>query len=374
MRISGIEAVIIRPPALDLEVADGSQEDLIIMVHTDEGITGIGEVDSTPEAVRAIVDSSGSHAVARGLRELLVGEDPLNIAHLWRKMYRGLIYVGRRGIALHAISGIDIALWDIKGKVEGKPISDLIGTPLRAKVRAYASTLMPETPEQVTELVSAIVADGYTAVKLGWGPLGKDPRLDVLLARSAREAAGESDVLIDAGLGYGRDAQTAIRVAREFEDLHIYWLEEPFEPDEYEAYAKLADTVDLRIAAGEGESTVWGFRELIERGHVDVIQPDVTRCGGITECLRIAEVARMHGVATVPHAWKSGIVKSASLHVNAVLTDALFQECCVIESPINTQLTRQRLSIDADGFLAVPTGPGLGVELDLDVLEHYRVD
>ena len=127
------------------------------------------------------------------------------------------------------------------------------------------------------------------------------------------------DVLIDAGLGYGADAKRAIWVAREFEQLGVYWLEEPFEPDELEAYAELADTVDLRIAAGEHDATSWGFRELIDGGHLDVVQPDMTRCGGLTEALRIARLAADRGVVCMPHAWKSGIVKAASLHLNAVL-------------------------------------------------------
>jgi len=375
LRITDVEAVVLRQPVLDDGIADGSQDDLVVLVHTDAGITGIGEVDSAPEAVRAIINAPGSHAVATSLRRLLVGEDPLDVERLWQRMYRGLIYIGRRGIALHAISGIDIALWDIKGKALGRPVCELIGTPRRDRVRAYASMLMPDTTVEVRERVAALVGRGFTAVKLGWGPLGGDPRHDLELARAACESAGEGVVvLIDAGLGYGRDVARAIEVARGLEELGVFWLEEPFEPDEYEAYAELADAVEIRVAAGEQDTTVWGFRELIERGHVDVVQPDVTRCGGITELLRIAELARSHGVETVPHAWKSGIIKAASLHVNAVLPDALFQEYCVAETPINTSLTRERLPLEADGSVRVPTGPGLGVELDRDVLDRYRVD
>jgi L-alanine-DL-glutamate epimerase-like enolase superfamily enzyme len=373
VKITDVEAIVLRQPVLDDGIADGSQDDLVIKVHTDGGITGIGEVDSAPEAVQALVQAPGSHAIANSLHDLLVGEDPTDIERLWEKMYRGLIYIGRRGIALHAISGIDIALWDIKGKIEGKPISELLGGAKRDKVRAYASMLMPDTTEETAERVGALCNDGFTAVKLGWGPLGKDPAHDVRLAAAAKEAAGDCEILIDAGHGYVADAKKAIAVARELEQLGIFWLEEPFLPDEYEAYAELADEVDIRIAAGEQDTTVWGFRELIERGHVDLVQPDVTRCGGITELLRIGALAREHGVETVPHAWKSGIIKAASLHVNAVLPDALFQEYCVAETPINQTLTKERLPLDADGFVAVPTGPGLGIELDEDVLERYRV-
>jgi L-alanine-DL-glutamate epimerase-like enolase superfamily enzyme len=164
----------------------------------------------------------------------------------------------------------------------------------------------------------------------------------------------------------------AIRVARKFEEIGIYWLEEPFEPDELEAYATLADAVDIRVAAGEEEATRWGFRELMERGHVDVVQPDVTRCGGLSEALIIARNAEGRGLMCVPHAWKSGIIKAASLHLNAVLEKAYFQEYCVAETPINRLLTRERMPVE-NGWVAVPNQPGLGIELDLDVLQRYAV-
>ena len=375
MKITDVEAVVLRQEAVNEGIADGSQDDLVILVSTDEGITGIGEVDSAPEAVQALVHQRGSHAVATGLRDALIGEDPLDVERLWDRMYRSVIYVGRRGIAIHAISGIDIALWDLKGKALGKPVCELLGTPVRDRVRAYASMLMPDTPEETAERVAALRDQGFTAVKLGWGPLGRDAEHDVKLAAAAKEAGGEgTEIMIDAGLGYVADAARAIRVARELEELGIYWLEEPFEPDEYEAYAELADTVDITVAAGEQDVTRWGFRELIERGHVDLVQPDVTRCGGITETLRIADLAREHGLPTVPHAWKSGIIKAASLHVNAVLPDALFQEYCVADTEINTRLTQQRLPLEADGCIAIPTAPGLGVDLDPDVFESLRVE
>lgn len=374
MKITDVEAVVLRQSTIDEGIADGSQDDLVVLIHTDEGITGVGEVDSAPEAVQALVQQRGSHAVATGLRDSLVGEDPLDVERLWEKMYRSVIYVGRRGIAIHAISGLDIALWDLKGKALGKPVCELLGTPLRQRIRAYASMLMPDTPEETAERVTALKEQHFTAVKLGWGPLGQDADHDIALATAAKEAAGdEVEIMIDAGLGYVADADTAIRVARALEELGIYWLEEPFEPDEYEAYAKLADAVAIPIAAGEQDATRWGFRELIERGHVDLVQPDVTRCGGITETLRIAALAREHGVKTVPHAWKSGIIKAASLHVNAVLPDALFQEYCVANTEINTKLTKQLLPIEEDGYVAIPTAPGLGVDLDPEVFDSLRV-
>ncbi len=375
MKITEVEAIVLRQPELNEAIADGSQDDLVIRIHTDEGVTGIGEVDSAPEICKAVIEAPSSHAIALSLRDILVGQDPLDIEGLWKKMYRGSIFYGRRGVAIHAISGIDIALWDIKGKALGKPVSELVGGRKRDRVRAYASRLMPDTESETRDAVAELREQGFTAVKLGWGPLGKDPAHDIRLAAAAREAGGPGvDILIDAGLGYGGDAAAAIYAARGLEELGCFWLEEPFEPDEYEAYAELADTVDIPVAAGEQDVTWWGFRELADRCHVDVLQPDVTRCGGITETLRIAKLASERGLRCVPHAWKSGIIKAASLHVNAVLDDCLFQEYCVAQTPLNLSLTKERLPIDRGGMVAVPTEPGLGVSLDEDVLERYRVN
>ena len=171
MRITAVEAIVLRQPAVDDAIADGSQDDLVIKVHTDEGIVGIGEVDSAPEAVSALVQRRSSHAIAGSLHDLLVGEDPRDVERLWQKMYRGLIYIGRRGIALHALSGIDIALWDIAGKAAGKPVCELIGKPQRDKVRAYASMLMPpplakERPLAMVRLAKSTVIEPVGALTL----------------------------------------------------------------------------------------------------------------------------------------------------------------------------------------------------------------
>ena len=376
MKITDVEAIVVREPGLDGAIADGSQDDLVVRISTDEGVEGVGEVDSSPEVARAVIDAPTSHSLTGGLRDLLIGEDPLDIERLWQKMYRGAIFLGRRGVAIHAMSGIDIALWDIRGKALGKPVSELLGAPRRERVRAYASMLMPETPTEVRERVAEVRERGFTAVKLGWGPLGKSPENDLRLAAAACEAGGSGTaIMIDAGFAYGDSAATAIPVARELYEIGVYWLEEPFHPDELDAYAELADAVELRIAAGEQEATLWSFRDLIERGRLDVVQPDVTRCGGITEIRRIVELAEARNVQPVPHAWKSGIIKAASLHVNAVVAgDEVFQEYCVSDTAINEHLTHESFPLDADGCVAVPTAPGLGVTLNTEIVERYRVD
>lgn len=372
MYITDVEAIILRQPKVDISKADGSQDALLIRVDTDEGITGYGEVDSLPPVIKAIVDAPASHAIASGLRALLVGENPLEIDRLWQKMYRGSIYYGRRGAAIHAISGIDIALWDIKGKALGQPISRLLGGPHRTAIRAYASTLMPDTPDETKAVVGRLVEHGFSAIKLGWGPFGKDSELDEALVRAARQAAGgDVELMFDIGLGWP-NADHAIRMVRRLEPYRPYWIEEPLVPDDVPGYAKLADAVETRIAAGEEDVTIWGFRDLMMNGRIDVIQPDVTRAGGISECIKIARLADLQGVATVPHSWSTGIIKAASLHVLAAMPNATFFEYCVQETDLNQALTVERFPLVA-GMVNVPEGSGLGIEIDEDVVRRFAV-
>jgi L-alanine-DL-glutamate epimerase-like enolase superfamily enzyme len=372
VKITNVEAIILRQPEMDVSKADGSQDALLIRIETDAGITGFGEVDSLPPVVKAIVDAPPSHAIASGLRHLLIGENPLEIDRLWHKLYRGSIYYGRQGPAIHAISGIDIALWDIKGKSLGQPIHRLLGGPHRAAIRAYASTLMPDTPDETARVVAELVERGFTAVKLGWGPFGRDADLDVELVRAARQAAGdEVELMVDIGLGWP-NADHAIRQVRRFEEYRPYWVEEPLWPDDVAGYRKLADAVETRIACGEEDATRWGFAQLMKRGRVDVIQPDVTRAGGISECLRIAQLAELHGVAMVPHAWSTGIIKAASLHLLGAMAQATFLEYCVQETALNQLLTVERFPV-VDGMVALTDRPGLGIEIDEDVVRRYAV-
>jgi L-rhamnonate dehydratase len=372
MRITDVEALHLRPPELDPSIADGSQDALIVRVHTDEGIVGIGEVDSLPSVVKAIVEAPPSHSIASGLRTLLVGEDPLEIRRLWERMFRGSLYYGRRGAVVHAISGIDIALWDIAGKAAGKPVHTLLGGARRHRVPAYASVLMPETPDKAEEVVAAHRERGYRAVKLGWGPLGRNARLDVELVAAARAAGGEElELMIDIGKGWST-VLDAIDRTRRMEEYRPAWIEEPFMPDDYAKYAALADAVAVPIAAGEEESTLWDVDRLIDQGRVEVVQPDVTRVGGISECMRVAELVRRRGRRCILHAWSTGIIKAATLHVLAAIDEAEWFEDCAQETPLNRKLVPDQFAL-VDGCVEVPSKPGLGVELDEEVLQAYLV-
>ncbi|MFM8349934.1 MAG: mandelate racemase/muconate lactonizing enzyme family protein [Actinomycetales bacterium] len=378
MIITDVDALILRQPVVDATRADGGQDTLLVRIHTDSGLVGVGEVDSSPEVTKAVIDAPASHSVHNGLRSLLLGRDPLDVIGLWDDLYRGSIYAGRRGAGIHALSGVDMALWDIKGQAAGKSISALLSdlmTPRspRPAVRVYASALMEQTPELVAERVRAVHDMGFTALKLGWGPLGPDPKFDAKLAAAARAAAGDDmDLMLDAGYGYGTDVAAAKYVGDALADLAFLWLEEPFLPDAVETYAELTAVSRVPVAAGEQNATRFEFLELARLNALNVWQPDVSRCGGITEIMRIAELADEHGVWLVPHAWKSGILKAASLHVNAVIAGERLQEWSIAENPLQQRLVSTPLPI-VDGQAAVPTQPGLGVRVDEAIVREYLV-
>jgi L-rhamnonate dehydratase len=372
MRITDVEALLLRQPDLDPGVADGSQDALVIRVHTDAGLVGLGEVDSSPSVVKAIIDAPASHSIASGLRALLIGEDPSDIGRLWQRMFKGSLYYGRRGAAIHAISGVDIALWDLLGKATGKSIATLLGGRRRERVRAYASALMPDGVDEVRRVVERQREAGFTAIKLGWGPLGRSARTDIELVAAARAAAGdEVELMVDIGKGW-TTVREGIDRARRLAEYRPAWIEEPFMPDDYEMYRALAAAVPLPLAAGEEESTLWDFERLLERGGVEILQPDVTRVGGITECMRVADLARRRGRRCILHAWSTGIIKAATLQVLGAMEEAEYFEYCVQTTPLNEGLVAQRFPLQ-DGFVAVSDAPGLGIEIDEERLQACLV-
>ena len=372
MKITDVETIYLRLPDVDATRADGTQDTLVVRVHTDEGITGMGEVDSVPLVARAAIEAPPSHSIATGLRSLLVGENPTEIEKLWEKMYQGTIYFGRSGPAIHAMSGVDIALWDIFGKATGRSVSELLGGTFHEKLRAYASDLMPETPTEAGDLAEDYASQGYTAMKFGWGPIGRDPKLDEDLVRAIRSAVGgDIDVMIDAGLAW--DLKGALRMAHVYEEYGVFWLEEPLHSNDVQGYRELADRTSVYIAAGEQESGRMAFQRLLDEGHLDIIQPDLGRCGGLTEGKKIAYMAYDRHKRVVPHAFKTGILVAASTHFAASIPNGFMIEHTVSTSPLARDLVRNPVEFK-DGYVTVPAGrPGLGVEIDESVLEKYRV-
>jgi len=370
MKITNVEGIILRLPVRQ-PVADGTQDDLLIRIETDEGITGYGEVDSSPEVGKAVVDAAMSHGTCYGLREIMVGKDPFDIEQIWELMYRKTHYYGRLGVVMHAMSGVDMALWDIVGKAVGKPVHKLLGGTYCSDVRAYASLLMPDNVPEVREAVRRYVAEGFTAVKLGYGPLGNDVRRDVELAAAAKEAAGrEVEVMIDIGHGYS--LKEPMQAAREFEDIGIFRMEEPLPPEDFEGYRRLCASTSLRIAAGEQDTGRWTFRRLIWEACFDVIQPDISRVGGLTEAKRIAYMAYEANRLCVPHAFRTGVLVAACLHLIAAISNSAFLEFSVTESALRWELLTVPFKV-VKGRVAVPTQPGLGIEINPETVKAYSM-
>ncbi|MBI3942488.1 MAG: mandelate racemase/muconate lactonizing enzyme family protein [Chloroflexi bacterium] len=373
MRITDIEVIPLRIPQHNVHIADGIQDDVIVRVHTDEGITGVGEADSSPLVVKAIVEAWPSWPRCRGLRDILIGEDPFNVEMLWEKMRFGTMWLGRNGVAQQAIAAVDIALWDIVGKATGKPVHALLGAAFRDRIRVYASTLFTEDPGEMTEVGQRYAGRGFTAVKFGWGPMGRSLAGDVKLVELARRSVGDNvDLLIDAGCPF--KSREAIQRVHAFAPYHPFWFEEALEGDDVEGYRQLSRAAgDIRIATGEQESALPAFERLITEGEVDIIQPDVARAGGPTECRRIAAMAARHHRLCIFHAWKSGILVAATLHMAAIVPDIPFVEYTVSESPLRRELVNATFELHA-GVATIPQGPGLGVELNEEILNRYRMD
>jgi L-alanine-DL-glutamate epimerase-like enolase superfamily enzyme len=360
------------------EAADDWSDACIVEVQTDEGITGIGEADSSPTLVEAVIDAPTSHEKSSGLREVVVGGDPFNVEVLWDEMFERSYYHGRKGVTITAISAIDIALWDIIGKATDRPLYALLGGKRRDRVRAYASTLFPDDPDDfdhVTREAETALAEGFTAIKFGWGCFGADADVDDQLVERAREVAGpDVDLMIDAGMAWGSDIKGAIRRIEELDERHdIYWVEEPVYADDYRGYSRLADACATRIVGGENEYTSAGFRNFLEYGQPDGVQPDVARAGGITQMRRIAALADDHGLPIYPHGYGTPVIIAANLHLIAATQNASVLEYTRESGPIRNGIIEESFPIK-NGTVAVPDGPGLGVTLDRSTVEAYSTN
>src|SRR3954469_12676799 len=370
MKITRVEPIHLRLPDVN-ERCDGSQETLVVKVHTDAGITGVGEVDSSSLVAKAVIEAPLSHKIARGLADCVLGQDPFEIDRLVHRMYEGTIFCGRQGAVIQAMSGVEIALWDIVGKAVKRPVYQLLGGGFRKKFRAYASILFGDTPTETERIGRELVGQGYRAVKFGWGPMGQSEESDLAHVWAARQGLGKDiELMVDAGLCW--DTATAIRRSRQFEPFNLTWLEEPLHPDNLQGYAKLSAQSPIRIAAGEEVCDVKEFQQMMDVGGIDVAQVDVTRVGGLARSKRIGwDSADRHRLC-VNHSYKTGINIAASLHFVASMPNTHYFEYCVEQGALRQTLTKQRFPV-VEGNISVPEEPGLGVELDEKVVEKYRV-
>lgn len=383
-RIAEVEAIPLRAGSVDPADLDASNETLVVRITDEDGRSGIGETDAPLGAVRELVLMDDVFAWSRGLRSALLGSDPFEISAVARRLYEETIYHGRRGLGIHALSAVDIALHDLVGKQLGRPAYQLLGGARRDAVTPYA-TIWPGgvKDRSLDELMGEIGAQFRRALELGFravkmevvfGELVSDREL-VECIREGRRLLGD-DVTLALDFGYRwNDWRSALWVLNRVEDCDIYFAEATLQHDDLEGHARLAERVETRVAGAELAATVHECREWLERGRVDVLQPDVNRCGGLTELRRIAELALLHGALVIPHGWKTGITAAAERHFQASTENAPFVELLsphLYRSPLRAELVRPEPEV-RDGTIPLPTEPGLGVDLVEEVVERYRV-
>jgi L-rhamnonate dehydratase len=382
--IVDVEAIPLRAPR-DPGDLDSSSETIVVRLTDEEGRTGIGEADAPALAVRELVLMEDVHAWSRGLRGLLLGRDPFEREALWHDLAAATIYHGRRGLGIHALSAVDVAVHDLAGKQLGRPVYQLLGGARQQRIRPYA-TLWPgpvggRTLGAMMDAIGALseraLAAGFSAVKMEvfFGDLASDRELARCIREGRKLVGDEVAFMVDFGYRWS-DWRDALRVLVSVEDCDVFLAEATLRHDDLAGHAKLAARSPIRIAGAEMAATADECREWLERGQVDVLQPDVSRCGGLTELRRIAELASWAGAVVVPHAWKTGITLAASAHFHAATANAPYVEFlspALFDSPLRADLTRPEPDLE-DGTLPLPDAPGLGIELVEEAVARYRVE
>lgn len=354
----------------------------IVEVVTDDGIKGYGEAfggGGVAFGNKAIVEKT--------IGPMILGMDPLDCEVIWHKVYNLLRDHGQKGMPLQALSGIDMALWDIAGKYYGQPVYKLLGGAFRERIEVYGYGMMlqrvPDLKERFARESAAIAAKGFTATKM---KIGLGPKEDLALVETVRRSIGDDiKLMVDANHAY--TAREAIPLGRELEKLGVYWFEEPVAPEDRQGYRDLCQALDMNIAGGEAEFTRWGFRDLIEGRCVDVLQPEVCGLGGITEYRKVLALAHTHFVPVVNHVWGSAVAVAANLHLLAALPDLPggahpvqpLLEYDTTPNRFREELLAEPLDVlgrvsREGGTIGLPKGPGFGFDIDWDFVRHFRVD
>ncbi|MCH8922414.1 MAG: mandelate racemase/muconate lactonizing enzyme family protein [Planctomycetes bacterium] len=389
MKITDVECHILLVPEVDKDATSSAQDDIVVLIHTDEGITGIGETDVSPWIAKAAIETPGTHTMGLGLKEMLLGENPLEPQRLWEKLYTGSAMNGRRGAVICAMGALDMALWDICGKAAGKPCWQLMGQARPDPITPYAS-LQP-TGHSFEEYRDSLVAWAVRAKEFGFtagkmevtlsGPYHHsglnepDERMTEVVA-ACRAAVGPDFVMMVDVQYTWDDVDVALRTLNDWRELDIYFVETPLQIDNLEGYARLHHEAPMPIAAGEWQNTRFEFTDLMDVGLVDVAQPDVGRVGGLTEALRVCQMAAERGRRIVPHCWKTGIGIAASAHLAAVTPHCPYIEFLparLCDSLLRKELVEDELQIEG-GVLPLPRKPGLGIELNPDALKRFKVE
>ena len=337
----------------------------LIAVFTDEGVMGWGSAFANDELVRGAV-----HLLA----PLYLGENPLEPERVSEKLHANTFWMGRGGSVTHAFSGIDIAMWDILGKATGQPVGRLLGGRYRDRVLPYASLLMRE-PRALAEHLAGLQDQGFRAFKIGWGPFGRNsPAMDEAIVRTAREAIPtDSLLMVDAGASdafWPQDYKWAARTTRMLADYGVHWFEEPLPPDNLHDYLLLRTHSPVPIAGGEVLTRRQSFAPWLQQRALDIVQPDVTKVGGISEERRIAWMAEENGVRFIPHGWNTALGLAADLQLASAMRNTNLVEY-LTGSPFIDDLVEARWKLDPDGMLPVPGSPGLGIALNMDAVEKH---
>jgi L-rhamnonate dehydratase len=363
------------------EATDQGDYLLLVRVRTDDGLEGWSDVETMgPVAARVITGTGMSAGGFRTLSELLVGRDASDISGRWDDMYIGTAYYGRRGVVMQCISAIDNCLWSIAAQAANVPLNQLFGGAKRTELPAYASTLFRPTPQQNSDAVRRYQEHGFTGIKFGWGGFGIDPHHDVdTLAAIAETLSSDSTLMIDPGWYIEDDGRWRARTDYELHtmldtlaDLEPYWVEDVLPPDRVEEYTRLRHEYPaLRFAAGEQQATQWELNPLAEAGGISVLQPDLSRCGGLTSALGVLPIVRDNGLEVVTHSWLTDLLHAYSLHYLAALPWAQWVEFNVAQSTLSRGVVREHLSLTSSGSVRVPDGVGIGVEIDDDFVRSH---
>lgn len=366
MKITDVRTVRLRAPipaegqVFSRSGVRSTRSTTLLRVETDEGISGIGSASGNGELIELIV--------AKVIKPLIIGIDASDIEAIWDKAYvrGGHKEFGSRGIGVVAFSGLDIALWDILGKVHGVPVYQLLGGKCRDKVPVYATALYPEEPSKAARRARALAEQGFHGVKI---KVGFDLDQDIRIVRAVRDELGKNfTIMTDANQGYSIDV--ALKAADAFADFGAYWLEEPLFVEDIEGHAILRERGGTPIAVGENLHTHYAFENFIVRDAVDFIQPDVARAGGISETRTITALASRHQIPVSFHTWGDGVALAASVHLSAALENCIVMELDYTYNPLREELLREPFKVQ-DGYLLPPEAPGLGIELDADALERF---
>ena len=389
LKITSVTCHVLLAPDFDPTFTSSAQDSIVVVIETDGGVTGYGECDVNPWMAKTCIEAPGTHTMGLSIKDMLIGENPFDIGRLWSKIYLGTAMNGRRGVIIHAMSAIDMALWDLCGKAVGQPVHALLGGATRTHITPYAS-LQPAGSsfeayrDALCESALKAKSLGFKAVKTEVtmnGPYAHnrmhenyDRHTDVVAA--IRKTIGDDMTLMVDVQYLWPDAATCLSVVRDWKEFNCFFLETPLWSDNIREMEKLTAEAPMPIASGEWLATRWEFEELMDIGKIHVAQPDVGRVGGIGEAKIVCDMALARGQSIVPHCWKTGISISATAHLAFVTNHCTHIEYLppqLCHERLRRELAHEELVLLPDGTIPLPTRPGLGIEINWDVVKRYQV-